>query len=103
MDKDKKKQSDEFFCVTDSAQKQKLLLRLKRIEGQIRGVIHMIEEDRHCDDVLNQIASVKAALNGVSKVILETHISNHLLAEIKNGGKEDKILSDFLYTLNKLL
>jgi DNA-binding FrmR family transcriptional regulator len=91
------------YCVNDNELKKRLKLRLNRIEGQIRGLRKMVEQDEHCDDILNQIASVKAALNGVSKLILESHIRYHLLCEIKVDHDEDRVLSEFLYTLNKLL
>ncbi|MDR3259313.1 MAG: metal-sensitive transcriptional regulator [Fusobacteriaceae bacterium] len=97
-----KKNMGEDYCVNDDELKKKLRLRLNRIEGQIHGIYKMIEKDEHCDDVLNQISSVKSALNGVSKVILEAHIKHHLVIEMKTGN-EDAVLSELLYTLNKLL
>ncbi|MDR1834401.1 MAG: metal-sensitive transcriptional regulator [Fusobacteriaceae bacterium] len=99
----KKVKTEKEHCVNDDELKRKLKLRLNRIEGQIHGVSRMIEEDKHCDDILNQAASVKAALNGVCKLILESHIKKHLLEEIKQGNDEDKVLSELLYTLNKML
>ncbi len=55
--------------------KIKLLSRLKRIEGQIRGIQGMIVESRSCTDIMIQITAVKSALNQVSKIILENHVS----------------------------
>ena len=53
--------------------KAKLLARLKRIEGQVRGISRMVEEDKYCVEILIQIAAVKAALNKVGLVLLEDH------------------------------
>ena len=53
--------------------KANLLTRLKRIEGQVRGISRMVEEDKYCVDILIQIAAVKAALNKVGLVLLEDH------------------------------
>ncbi|MDR1873991.1 MAG: metal-sensitive transcriptional regulator, partial [Synergistaceae bacterium] len=48
--------------------------RLKRIEGQVRGIIKMVEEDKSCEDILIQIGSAKAALHKVGQIILEGHL-----------------------------
>lgn len=57
-----------------AAEKQNLLQRLNRIEGQIRGVSRMIEDDRYCVDVLQQIASMQSAADAVAMIVLESHI-----------------------------
>ena len=54
--------------------KEKLLARTRRIAGQISGVARMIEEDRYCIDILNQISAVRAALDGVGQALLEDHV-----------------------------
>ncbi|MGF6905555.1 metal-sensitive transcriptional regulator [Fusobacterium sp. PH5-44] len=92
----------EILKVENTEFKKNLSTRLNRIEGQLRGIKKMVENDIHCDDVLNQISSVKAALNGVSKMVLESHIKHCLVEDIKSG-QEDKVLEGFLYTLNKIL
>lgn len=92
----------EILKVENTEFKKNLSTRLNRIEGQLRGIKKMVENDIHCDDVLNQISSVKAALNGVSKMILESHIRHCLVEDIKSG-EEDEVLESFLYTLNKIL
>lgn len=56
--------------------KSGLVTRLNRIEGQVRGIKRLIEQDSYCDDVLNQIASVQSALNGVGKLLLEHHMKS---------------------------
>ena len=62
------------YC-TSAETKKKLKARLNRIEGQVRGINNMIEKDAYCDDILNQIASVRAALAGESKQVLEGHLT----------------------------
>ncbi|MBO2521053.1 MAG: metal-sensitive transcriptional regulator [Clostridia bacterium] len=65
--------------------KAKLLGRLKRIEGQVRGISRMIEEDKYCVDILVQIAAVKAALNKVGLVLLEDHTRGCVTRAIQNA------------------
>ena len=69
--------------------------RLKKIEGQIRGIARMIDEDVYCDDVLNQITSVEAAMNGVRKLLLEAHIRSCVVEQIKEGryGVIDELMT----------
>lgn len=50
------------------------LLRLRRIEGQVRGIQRMVEEERPCADIVNQVASVEQALSGVTKLLLTSHL-----------------------------
>jgi CsoR family transcriptional regulator, copper-sensing transcriptional repressor len=62
------------------ASKDQLLQRLARIEGQVRGVTRMIEEDRYCIDVLTQIQASEAALHGVALGLLDEHVRNCMLS-----------------------
>jgi CsoR family transcriptional regulator, copper-sensing transcriptional repressor len=68
----------------------KLLTRLKRIEGQVRGVARMIEEDRYCIDVLNQIQAIKAALRRVEEEVLKEHAAYCVANAIKSGNVKDQ-------------
>ncbi|MGE5701284.1 MAG: metal-sensitive transcriptional regulator [Clostridia bacterium] len=81
--------------------KSNLTSRLNRIEGQIRGVKGMIEKDTYCDDILNQIASIQAALNGVSKLLLEGHMRSCIVERIKEGDHE--VIDELMTTMNKLM
>ena len=65
--------------------------RLKRIEGQIRGIIKMVEEDKPCEDILIQIGSAKSALHKTGQVILEGHLHHCVLDGIKEGNEEETI------------
>ena len=91
------------ICDVNEHKKNKkaLITRLNRIEGQVKGVKKMIEEDIYCDDVLNQISSIKAALNGLSKALLERHINTCVVDKIKNDDTE--VLDELLSTINKML
>ncbi len=59
--------------------------RLKRIEGQVRGLQRMVEEGRYCPDILTQIASVHAALRGVGKVLMRSHLQHCVTAALRSG------------------
>jgi len=65
--------------------------RLKRIEGQVRGLIKMIENDKSCEDILIQIGSVKSALHKTGQVILEGHLHHCVLDGIHEGKEEETI------------
>jgi DNA-binding FrmR family transcriptional regulator len=69
----------------DEKQKRSKLARLGRIEGQVRGVARMVEEDRYCIDVLTQIRAVRAALDKVEQEILHDHLQ-HCVAHAFHGG-----------------
>jgi DNA-binding FrmR family transcriptional regulator len=68
----------------------KLLSRLARIEGQVRGVARMVEEERYCIDVLDQIQAIKAALKKVEEQILKGHSAHCVAHAIHSGDVEDQ-------------
>lgn len=68
--------------------KQKLMHRLKIIEGQVRGLQEMIESDKYCIDVITQTSAVKQALSGVEDVLMENHLGTCLVHQIKKGQTE---------------
>ncbi len=82
-------------------EKKNLISRLNRIEGQIRGIKKLIENDTYCDDILNQINSSKSALNGVSKIILKKHLGSCVASKIKNNDPE--IIDEFIKTIEKII
>ena len=65
-----------------------LKTRLNKIEGQIRGINKMIDDDRYCVDVLMQVSSVQSALNAFNKVLLSSHIRSCVVDDIKNGNED---------------
>lgn len=70
--------------------KDKLLNRLSRIEGQVRGVARMVEEDRYCIDVLTQVQAVRAALSRVETEMLKDHLGHCIEAAIVGGDAEEQ-------------
>jgi len=66
------------------------LKRLKTVEGHLRGVIRMVEEDAYCIDVIRQIQAVEAALNKVSSIILEDHLNSCVITAIKGDDKSER-------------
>ncbi len=78
----------------DNESKKKLDRRLKTIEGQIRGIINMVEQDRYCYDILIQISAVNKSLKSLSDIILKEHLSTC----VKNAIKEDNldIIDEFM-------
>lgn len=68
--------------------KQELITRLNRLEGQIRGIKQMINDDRECDDILIQISAIINSLKGFSKTILKEHLSTKIVDDLKNGKIE---------------
>lgn len=82
--------------------KQKILRRLKISEGQIRGLQKMVEKEEYCIDILQQSSAAKQALSGIEDLILENHLSTHVIEQIK-AGKESKTTKEVLaiYKLSK--
>jgi len=76
-------------------EKQKINNRLKRIEGQIRGIQKMVEEDQYCIDVITQSSAIRNALKGLEDVLLEGHLSTCVVNQIK-GGKQKKAVDEIL-------
>jgi len=78
-----------------------LVTRLKKAEGQVKGVIRMVEEDVYCDDVIHQISAIQAALDAVGKQILERHLRGCLVERIQAG--ETEVVDELLVTIKALL
>ncbi|MFA5688183.1 MAG: metal-sensitive transcriptional regulator [Kiritimatiellales bacterium] len=86
-------------CRSD-AEKKKIISRLRRIEGQTRGLQKMIEEDRECIDVLRQISSVSGALHGVWVNVLNDHLKGCIREALVD--KNDKLVDDLIEHLKKV-
>jgi len=78
-----------------------LTTRLRRIEGQVKGITRMVEEDVYCDNILHQISAVRAALDAVGKQVLENHVRGCLVDRIHAG--EDEVVDELLVTIKTLL
>jgi DNA-binding FrmR family transcriptional regulator len=74
----------------NGATREAVATRLKRIEGQVGGLLRMVEEDRYCVDVLTQIAAVRAALHKVEEEILRDHVGHCVAAAFASGDTEDQ-------------
>ena len=83
------------------ADRRKLVNRLKRIEGQIRGIIGMLENDAYCNDILIQSAAVNAAVNSFNKELLANHIRTCVARDIRAG--KDETIDELVATLQKLM
>lgn len=68
--------------------KTQALRRLKIIEGQVRGLQKMVEDDAYCIDVITQASAVKEALSGVEDLLLENHLTTHVIHQVKTGDEE---------------
>ena len=87
--------------VRDEQQRKKLINRLSRLEGQIRGLKGMIENDAYCTDILTQSAAAGAALNAFNRELLGNHIRGCVAHDIRAGN--DEVIDDLLDTLYKLM
>lgn len=74
-----------------TADKDRVLSRLRRIQGQVRGIEKMVDEDRYCIDVLTQVAAAKAALESVSLTLLQDHMHHCVADAIKAGDGTAKV------------
>ncbi|MGN1048584.1 MAG: metal-sensing transcriptional repressor [Eubacteriales bacterium] len=82
-------------------ERKKLIHRLNRIEGQIRGIRGMVEKDEYCTDILVQSAAVSAAVNAFNKELLASHIRGCVARDIREG--KDEVIDELLQTLQKLM
>ena len=82
-------------------ERKKLIHRLNRIEGQIRGIRGMVEKDAYCADILMQSAAVNAAVNAFNKELLAHHIKGCVAREIRDG--KDEVIDELVATLKKLM
>ena len=79
----------------------KLIHRLNRIEGQIRGIRGMLERDAYCADILTQSAAVSAAMNGFNRALLNAHLHNCVVRDIRAG--DDSVVDELTELLQKLM
>jgi len=80
---------------------QNLIRRLNRIEGQVRGVRNMVEEDRYCVDILTQVSAISAALDAFNEALLAAHIKSCVVEDIRAGN--DAAVDELCKTLRKLM
>ncbi len=89
--------------ITDRSEEErkKLIHRLNRIEGQIRGIRGMVEKDAYCTDILIQSAAVNAAVNAFNKDLIANHIRGCVTRDIREG--KDEVIDELVETLQKLM
>ncbi|PKM72559.1 MAG: CsoR family transcriptional regulator [Firmicutes bacterium HGW-Firmicutes-16] len=85
----------------DEDELRSLMNRLSRIEGQVRGVKKMLEDEAYCTDVLTQVTAIQAALNAFNRELLANHIKSCVVDDIRNGSNE--VVDDLVATLQKLM
>jgi DNA-binding FrmR family transcriptional regulator len=85
-----------------SATKEQLLARLKRIEGQTRGVQKMVEADRYCIDVLTQISAIQAALDKVALGLLDDHVK-HCVVGGAGPGSQEQLTDEMMAAVGRLV
>jgi len=85
----------------DEKEKKELMNRLKRIEGQVRGVEGMLENDTYCTDILVQVSAITSALNSFNKALLSNHMKTCVVENIRSGN--DEVIDELLNTLQKLM
>ncbi|NLA77826.1 MAG: metal-sensing transcriptional repressor [Clostridiales bacterium] len=78
-----------------------LVNRLNRIEGQVRGIKNMLENDAYCPDILIQVSAVQSALNAFNRELLSNHVKTCVADGIKSG--DEQIVDELLVTLQKLM
>ena len=107
-DKGTKKETKETcpFCSgkkkeRDEKEYKDLMNRLKRIEGQVRGVEGMLENDAYCTDILVQVSAISSALNSFNKVLLANHMRTCVADNIREGN--DEVIDELVCTLQKLM
>jgi len=85
-----------------SATKEQLLSRLRRIEGQVRGVERMVEEERYCIDVLTQISAVQAALDKVALGLMDDH-AHHCVIAAKSATEREERTDELMAAVGRLM
>ena len=85
----------------DEKEYKRLISRLHRIEGQVRGIKRMVETDRYCIDILMQVTAIQSALNSFNKELLGQHIKTCVVHDIREG--KDDVVDELVCTLQKLM
>ncbi len=96
--------------IQNQEAKEKLIQRLRRVEGQIRGVEAMLDEERDCQEILQQLSAIRSAVQGASRIFLQEYATACLLeldeelpveTQLATRGKREKIVQDMIVLLDK--
>lgn len=108
MDNTDMEKIDDRCCCCSGRKKERedkeyksLMNRLKRIEGQVRGVQTMLEESAYCTDIIMQVSAINAALNSFNKELLANHMRTCLVDDIRNG--KDETIDELVTLMQKLM
>jgi len=85
----------------NSKEYKNMIRRLKLIEGQVRGIEKMVEEDRYCIDILIQVSAIQSALNAFNKELLAQHIHSCVVEDIRSG--KDEVVDELVNAVQKLM
>lgn len=85
----------------EAKETKKLISRLNRIEGQVRGIRSMVEDERYCVDILTQVSAIQSALNAFNKELLANHIKTCVVEDIKSG--QEQAVDELCATIQKLM
>lgn len=85
----------------DGKEYKKLISRLNRIEGQVRGIRRMVEDDRYCVDIMTQVSAIQAALGAFNKELLSEHIKSCVVHDIREG--DDAVVDELVTLLAKMV
>lgn len=103
-------EQEEFCCTPktrhrDEKEYKDMLNRLNRIEGQVRGVKAMVEQERYCVDILTQVSAIQSALNAFNKKLLASHIKGCVMTELREGSEEaaEDMVEELCETMKKLM
>lgn len=94
-------QNSQKTTIRSDEERRKLIHRLNRIEGQIRGIRGMVEKDAYCTDILMQSAAVNAAVHSFNKDLIANHIRGCVARDIREG--RDDVIDELVKTLEKLM
>lgn len=89
-----------YLLDMDKNIKQQLTNRLRRVEGQVRGLQKMVEEEKYCIDVITQSSAIRSALSAVEDLMLENHLSEHVVHQIKHG-QEGRAVGEIIKVFKK--
>lgn len=101
MEKTNRSMTEMHHSARSPEQQKQLLTRLRRIEGQIRGIQRMVEEDTYCPDILIQVSAATSALNSFNKELLACHIRGCVSDDIKAG--RDESVDELVAVLQKMM